>query len=894
MSEITLPSRISAIAPACFQESGLRQVFIPNNVTIIGDAAFNYCQYLEKVTFPVSLTSIGWSAFNACSSLTDICFYGTKTAWNTIKIADGNNFNDVTIQFNPTSYRITYKYVQSASHTNPEFCEFDKVLTLKNPTRTGYTFGGWYYEEDFSGKKVTSIPKTNREDVTLYAKWTPITYTISFNGNGNKSGEMASLTMTYDEGQNLPENAFLRPGYTFVGWNTAKNGTGEDIPEGEYVENLLEKKGTITLYAQWEANTYAIHFDANGGEGEMEDVLAAYDRNQALPEGTFTQIGQMVSGWNTQSNGKGKTYKPGTSVKNLANGEEGNESVTLYAMWTPAKYTVTFDPNGAPGKAKTQAMTYNKEVALTANSFKRTGYVFTGWMDEDGTEYENKQKVENLLPGAGNITLYAQWAPITYTLTLNPNGGENEQQVLDLTYDEGFNLPENMTRPGHTFLGWSTAKTGKAKYAPGEEIRNLANAQGKKVTLYALWEAYSYEVHFDKNDNQATGKMKDMTKLLCGKAYTLTSNAFKKNGYTFLGWSDTPEGDVLYTNRQKVTDLLVEPGTITLYAQWRPNAYTLTLDSNGAGQTLEDEKRNYDESFTLPVLEREGFDFLGWSTNKGAKKATYAPEKVLTNLTNRDGQKIKLYAIWNAHSYEIHFHADENSTGKMKDMTKLLCGKTYTLTSNAFKKTGYTFAGWATEENGSVAYANRLKFKDLCTDEGAVLDLYAVWTPVEYKITFKNVISPEVTELPKTFNIRDGLSLQAPAERPGMEFEGWYLDAKFKTPVQELPTQDAKGNAKAANITLYAKWSGTAHKYTIRFDGNGATSGKMADQKGKVNGKEYTLPNCSFKRTGYTFVGWALEAEATEADIQNRAEVANLAQEMDEVVTLYAVWKANS
>lgn len=191
LSEITLPSRISAIAPACFQESGLRQVFIPNNVTIIGDAAFNYCQYLEKVTFPVSLTSIGWSAFNACSSLTDICFYGTKTAWNTIKIADGNNFNDVTIQFNPTSYRITYKYVQSASHTNPEFCEFDKVLTLKNPTRTGYTFGGWYYEEDFSGKKVTSIPKTNREDVTLYAKWTPITYTISFNGNGNKSGEMA-------------------------------------------------------------------------------------------------------------------------------------------------------------------------------------------------------------------------------------------------------------------------------------------------------------------------------------------------------------------------------------------------------------------------------------------------------------------------------------------------------------------------------------------------------------------------------------------------------------------------------------------------------------------------------------------------------------------------------
>lgn len=304
----------------------------------------------------------------------------------------------------------------------------------------------------------------------------------------------------------------------------------------------------------------------------------------------------------------------------------------------------------------------------------------------------------------------------------------------------------------------------------------------------------------------------------------------------------------------------------------------------------------FNKALTLKNPTRPGYTFAGWYYEEdfSGKKVTYAPEQEVENLANKEGKTVKLYAIWNAHRYEVHFHADEASTGKMKDMTKLLCGKTYTLTGNAFKKTGYTFAGWATEENGSVVYTNKQKVTNLCTEEGAVLDLYAVWTPVEYKITYKNVVSLETAELAKTFNIRDGLELEAPAEHPGKAFEGWYLDAKFKTPVEELPILDAKGKVKAANITLYAKWSGTGYKYTIHFEGNGATSGKIADQKGKVNGKEYTLPNCAFKRTSYTFVGWALEAEATEPVFLNKAKVANLAKENGEVITLYAVWKANS
>lgn len=292
----------------------------------------------------------------------------------------------------------------------------------------------------------------------------------------------------------------------------------------------------------------------------------------------------------------------------------------------------------------------------------------------------------------------------------------------------------------------------------------------------------------------------------------------------------------------------------------------------------------FNKALTLKNPTRPGY---GWYYEEdfSGKKVTSIPK------TNQED--VTLYAKWTPISYTIAFNGNGSKSGKMANLA-VNYDEEQQLTANAFVRPGYTFAGWATEENGSVVYTNKQKVTNLCTEEGAVLDLYAVWTPVEYKITYKNVVSLETAELAKTFNIRDGLELEAPAERPGMAFEGWYLDAKFKTPVEELPILDAKGKVKAANITLYAKWSGTGYKYTIHFEGNGATSSKIADQKGKVNGKEYTLPNCAFKRTGYTFLGWALEAEATEPVFLNKAKVANLAKENGEVIILYAVWKANS
>lgn len=322
-------------------DAGVRQLVVEEGVTVIGAHAFDGCDELETVTLPSTLQIVGENAFASCDNLWMVIFNGSGVQWEeTLEIMDGNDdliYADLLIR----EYYLYHKNVEDSDNPNPYFCKYDVALTLKAPKRTGYIFGGWYNNEELTGKAITSIPKTNREDIILYAKWTPVSYTLAFNGNGSKSGKLASITMVYDEEIELPENVFARTGYSFAGWNTAKNGTGEAYEECEYVENLLDKKGTITLYAQWQPNTYTISFEpncTNDWGGEMDVLVAAYDENAVLPDCGFNQVGAVFTGWNTRSDGRGKTYKSGAKVKNLATGEYEDEYVCLYAMWTAAKY----------------------------------------------------------------------------------------------------------------------------------------------------------------------------------------------------------------------------------------------------------------------------------------------------------------------------------------------------------------------------------------------------------------------------------------------------------------------------------------------------------------------------------------------------------------------------
>jgi uncharacterized repeat protein (TIGR02543 family) len=157
-------------------------------------------------------------------------------------------------RFSDISY--TIKYVLNGgtnSEDNPDtYKGTDETFKLKSPKKKGYKFAGWYTDKSFDSDKVTKIKKGSTGKITLYAKWTPITYSVTFDGNGADSGSMKTKEYKYGRSYTLPGNKFKRAGYTFVGWNTKKNGKGTTYKNKKSIKNLTAKSGkTITLYAQW-------------------------------------------------------------------------------------------------------------------------------------------------------------------------------------------------------------------------------------------------------------------------------------------------------------------------------------------------------------------------------------------------------------------------------------------------------------------------------------------------------------------------------------------------------------------------------------------------------------------------------------------------------------------
>lgn len=241
----------------------------------------------------------------------------------------------ITATWKPNSHTVTFD--ANGHSTAPEAQPVDhdaKVTAPTAPEATGYTFSGWYKEAEcttewnFNSDVVTG-------DITLYAKWTPNTYTVAFNANDGK-GEMSAQSFTYNEdAKALTTNVFTRTGYTFAGWNTVADGSGTSYTNEQSVYNLTaENNATINLYAQWTANTYTVTFNANGGTGTMAAQEFTYDVEKALTANTFTNGDLVFLGWATSAEGAVE-YTDKQSVSNLA--ANNGETVTLYAVWATLK-----------------------------------------------------------------------------------------------------------------------------------------------------------------------------------------------------------------------------------------------------------------------------------------------------------------------------------------------------------------------------------------------------------------------------------------------------------------------------------------------------------------------------------------------------------------------------
>ena len=280
------------------------------------------------------------------------------------------------------------------------------TIILADATKTGYSFGGWYTDKAFK-TAITEIKTGSIGAVTLYAKWnanTDTAYTVE-HYQQNIIDDEYILAETDTETGTTDEDTSA----------TAKDYAGFTAKTIEQMKIAANGSTVVKIY--YDRKEITLTLNLNGGEGKTE-ITGKYGADATTPANP-TKTGYTFAEWNPEL--------PATLPA---------ENVTYTASWNANTYTVKFEANGGSGTMTDQTFTYDVEQALTANTFTRKGYEFTGWATSaDGEKvYDNNESVKNLTTNFdGEVTLYAQWIANKVGITvILPNDAQiNLQQVTN-------------------------------------------------------------------------------------------------------------------------------------------------------------------------------------------------------------------------------------------------------------------------------------------------------------------------------------------------------------------------------------------------------------------------------------------------------------------------------
>ncbi len=545
--------------------------------------------------------------------------------------------------------------------------EYGEEIVLPTPQKKGYTFIGWSFSEENnngSADIITSSVWKNKKDVTIYARWQIINYSVNYtynypNTNNTTPTNVSSYTIDDTKTNAIALNSPLCEGYTFEGWYDNANYT-----RTPYTTISIGSVGSKHFYAKWEAKTYIVALNDGSNPSVLPEVSLTFDEiiNIEKP----SKVGNYFDGWYDNPNYQGNPYWSGQSEWDIA-----DEDVILYAKWHLESYKVkvqTFDTatNTTVWKWWDENGLYTEEVSIEfglevsfysyfRNYFRNDGFRLGHYCSEfiaDSPYFNNKYSTSmaDLGENGVEVEVVPIWIKEQHTINFSGGGGTLSHTNDTDYFGNSINFP-TANKVGHIFNGW------KITYSPN--INNnlsplavnksfnqttmpditpynysISKEGNSNITITAQWIVKKSTISFNSNGGSSCN---NLTNVLFGSSLTNISTP-TKTGYTFMGWYADQNFTVGPYKNGNIWDQDINGATsptIYLYAKWDQTIYSVSFDEDGGTTT---ENITYDietETFDLPIIHRDGFENLGWINVTNNNIITKVEKGSIGNLSLR-------------------------------------------------------------------------------------------------------------------------------------------------------------------------------------------------------------------------------------------------------------------
>ncbi|MCL1969173.1 MAG: InlB B-repeat-containing protein, partial [Bacteroidetes bacterium] len=658
-------------------------------------------------------TFTGWNVFinGSKEGVTNSDTYGSL-AFN-----DGDLFITLQAQWIEDNIRYVVIYhtngATSPTLPNNTLSGSNVPVPMPVPVKTGYTFAGWYVENDGTGAS-NPTPYTATDNKTfddlnnsptetfiiLGAVWIPKTYTVHYDPNHDGFSLGSDRTLVGWEQAGLvpaPDGTPMRTGYMFMGWNTQADGTGRTVSAGDTYALLVggnDSASDTILFAQWLAErTYTVRYELNGALSptSIADKTVYLGSNNLLPVEPITPpVGFNFAGWAVIFNGS-KTGVTNTDIfGDLAtNSNEGY--IVLQVQWSPkssltVQYVTCASPCAAP--APTPATIPNlTDVVWTQTHLlpqaepTRTGYTFLYWQSNYGSIIANNSSSFGALANNNDtvttVILTAQWASNTeYHVLYNVNGGTTTSPVDVIVSGRTAIVPVFTpdAPTGYYFTHWNVQDNGWGQGTTNSPdgttvtFGDLAynDPSIRYITLRANYAVKNtYKVIYNFNYLDATPEADTLINVSWTQTGLVPHTAYR-GGFSFVGWTTELSGGTTAQPAYNYGTLAggVDKLEVNLYAQWEVASFYVRYDLNsgsdippvGTGYLYEQRLVGFDDNDLIPPsFARNGLYLSQWNVSENGSKTNVLSTDTYRALANIGASYITLQAQWTPKSYDVHF-----------------------------------------------------------------------------------------------------------------------------------------------------------------------------------------------------------------------------------------------